>query len=366
MMQRRKDFVRNEDRESTLTLAGIERLRDRVRVRRVLRERPSSCMVFTCPMQGRGRRPPLPQDSMRHSTPLRLIVMSAAIVGSAACTSNDIASTQVAPSNRVVRSSGVPYTGALPDLIVDSKATQNHWVTRVEDLPANFCSVQEGGVTAGTHKVIRFSVTTPNIGKGDVFVGSPLAHMDPNGDGSFADSDGMFQFAGCHQHFHFQNYATYKLIDEQGRTWKAAKRGFCMLDTDPYNVGTGDGTWTYRNCGSTTRDGFQGVSSGWADTYVFKLGGQYFVLDGGDGQPVVPPGVYTIEVEVNPAYAPGATGCPLVTDAATGLCHQFAETNYANNVGRATVIITEHPGRAGYGPLKNDNSSLKASDEIEK
>ncbi|MCY7377710.1 MAG: hypothetical protein LH467_00020 [Gemmatimonadaceae bacterium] len=271
------------------------------------------------------------------------------------------------PPGTADRSSGVPYTGALPDLFVDSKATQNHWVTRVEDLPANFCSVQEGGVTAGTHTVIRSSVTTPNIGKGDVFVGSPLAHMDPNGDGSFADSDGMFQFAGCHQHFHLQNYATYKLIDEQGKTWKAAKRGFCMLDTDPYNVGTGDGTWTYRNCGSTTRDGFQGVSSGWADTYVFKLGGQYFVLDGGDGQPVVPPGVYTIEVEVNPAYSPAkGGGCPLVMDPATGMCHQFAETNYANNVGRATVIITDHPGRAGYGPLKNDNAALKSSDEIER
>ena len=304
---------------------------------------------------------------MHFHTLLRSVVTTSAVVVVAACTSNEISTTQVAPYGAAHRSSGVPYTGELPDLIVDSKATQNNWLTRVEDLPANFCSVQEGGVTAGTHTVIRFSVTTPNIGKGDVFVGSPLAHMDPNGDGSFADSDGMFQFAGCHQHFHFQNYATYKLIDEQGRTWKAAKRGFCMLDTDPYNVGTGDGTWTYRNCGSTTRDGFQGVSSGWADTYSFKLGGQYFVLDGGDGQPVVPPGVYTIEVEVNPAYAPASRGaCPLVTDPATGMCHQFAETNYANNVGRATVIITDHPGRAGYGPLKNDRSSIKASDEVEK
>ncbi len=266
-----------------------------------------------------------------------------------------------------VRSSGVPYTAELPDLIVDSKATQNNWVNRVEDLPANYCSVQEGGVTAGIHNIIRFTVTTPNIGKGDVFVGSPLAHMDPNGDGSFVDSDGLFDFASCHRHFHFQHYATYKLIDEDGRTWKAAKRGFCMLDTDPYNTKSGDGTWTYRNCGSVTRDGFQGISAGWADTYVFKLGGQYFVLDGGDGQPTVPPGTYTIEIEVNPAYAPDAAGnCPRVKDAATNLCHQFAEANYANNTGRATVFITDHPGRAGYGPLKNNQSAITAADEIEK
>jgi Lysyl oxidase. len=256
-------------------------------------------------------------------------------------------------------------TSALPDLTVDSKSTQNNWVTRVEDFPADFCSVIEGGVTPGTHTVIRFTVTTPNIGKGDVFVGSPLAHMDPNHDGNFNDSDGLFEFATCHQHFHFQHYATYRLIDSQNRTWKAAKRGFCMLDTDPYNTGSGDGRWNYRSCGDTTHDGFQGVSAGWSDTYVFTLGGQYFVLDGGDGQPVVPPGIYTIQVEVNPAYDPPAGGvCPRVTDPLTGKCHQLAESNYANNTGSATVIITDHPGRAGYGPLKN-SSALTASDEID-
>src|SRR5215203_782212 len=256
-------------------------------------------------------------------------------------------------------------TTALPDLIVDSKATQNNWVTRVEDLPADFCSVQEGGVTAGTHKLVRFTVTTPNIGKGDVFVGSPLTHMDPNGDGNFADADGLFEFATCHAHFHFQNYATYRLVDSNGKEWKAAKRGFCMLDTDPFNVNTGDGTWNYRNCGTATRDGFQGISDGWADTYVWKLGGQYFVLDGGDGQPVVPPGVYTIRVEVNPAYAPDRRGvCPRVTDTSTGLCHQFAESDYSNNIGEATVIISDHPGRTGYGTIKNA-PTLKASDEID-
>ena len=296
------------------------------------------------------------------------ITAVAATLGlSAACSNPDQtpAAPQLEAASDRLASSGTPDLSALPDLVVDAKATQNNWLVRVEDFPADFCSVQEGGVTPGTHKVVRFTVTTPNIGKGDVFVGSPLKHMDPNGDGSFADADGMFEFASCHAHFHFRNYATYKLIDASGKTWKAAKRGFCMLDTDPYNVVNGDGTWTYRNCGSVSFDGFQGVSAGWADTYTFKLGGQYFVLDGGDGQPEVPPGTYTIEVEVNPAYAPPKRGaCPLATDPATGLCHQFAETNYANNIGRATIIIPEHPGRQGYGTIK-DNTKITKNDEID-
>ena len=297
-----------------------------------------------------------------------LLVRVTTLALAAACAVPDHTTTPVlAPPELRSASSGVPDTTALPDLIVDAKSTQNGWVNRDEDLPANFCSVQEGGVTPGMHSLLRFTVTTPNIGKGDVFVGSPLKHMDPNGDGSFADQDGLYEYATCHAHFHFQHYATYKLIDANGRTWKAAKRGFCMLDTDPYNVKTGDGTWTYRSCGTLTADGFQGVSSGWADTYVFKLGGQYFVLDGGDGQPVVPPGTYTIEVEVNPAYAPDNKGnCPRFKDPLTGMCHQLKESDYSNNVGRATVFITGHPGRAGYGPLKNDKSAVSAADEIEK
>jgi hypothetical protein len=280
-----------------------------------------------------------------------------------ACATPERQNSSIAPT-RPVFTQNVVDTVGLPDLIVDAKATQQNWVNRTENLPAGFCSVEEGNITPGDHDLLRFTVTTPNIGDADVFVGSPLAHMDPNGDGSFADQDGLFEFATCHQHFHFQHYATYRLIDASGRTWKAAKRGFCMLDTDPYNVGGGDGTWSYRNCGSIAVDGFQGISDGWADTYVFKLGGQYFILDGGDGQPVVPPGVYTIQVEVNPAYAPDKRGnCPRVKDQLTGLCHQFAEKHYDNNIGEATVQITGHPGRAGYGPLKNNSDKISASDD---
>ena len=295
----------------------------------------------------------------------QLLAAAAVLLAITACTGVDKPTALQAPYASL-KSSGVPNVGALPDLIVDAKATQNNWIVRVEDLPASFCSVEEGNIEPGEHTLLRFTVTTPNIGAGDVFVGSPLKHMDPNGDGDFSDSDGLFEFAKCHQHFHFQHYATYKLIDGDGHVWKAAKRGFCMLDTDPYNVHNGDGTWTYRNCGNVTVDGFQGISNGWADTYVFKLGGQYFLLDGGDGQPIVPPGVYTIEVEVNPAYDADSQGhCPLVKDPLTGECHNFAESDYTNNVGRATVIITGHPGRAGYGTIK-DNTKIKASDEIEK
>lgn len=249
----------------------------------------------------------------------------------------------------------------MPDLVVDRKATEQHWVIREEKLPYEFCSVQEGGVTPGVRRLLRFTVTTPNIGDADVFVGDPLAHMDPDGDGDFTDQDGMFEFASCHNHFHFQNYAVYRLIERlpdgsDGKVWRSAKKGFCMLDTDPNPTSTyaneqPAGDRNFYSCGTTTARGFQGVSHGWSDTYIWFLGGQYFVLDGGDGQEPVPPGLYYIEVTVNPGTQPAKNKpCPLVTDS-RGLCHNFAESNYDNNSMRVVVSVPD--SKAAHGPLKN-------------
>ena len=41
----------------------------------------------------------------------------------------------------------------------------------------------------------------PNIADADVLVGSPLKHMDPNGDGDFADQDRLYEYATCHGYF---------------------------------------------------------------------------------------------------------------------------------------------------------------------
>ena len=246
------------------------------------------------------------------------------------------------------------------DLIVDPKSTENHWRVKDEVIAADACSAIEGGVTPGDRRLLRFTVTTPNIGDADNYIGNPREHIALN--------DGLFEFAPCHHHYHFKHYATYKLIDaETGQVWRAAKRGFCMLDTDPYLSSLRDAPRNYWNCGNTTTDGFQGISKGWNDTYVWKLGGQYFVLDGGDGQPVVPAGNYYIEVEVNPAYDPPAGTkrqpgvCPRVTDPATGKCHQFAESNYANNTTRVLVWIA---ASGPSGPEKNSKDPT-AADDIE-
>ncbi len=191
-------------------------------------------------------------------------------------------------------------------------------------------------------------------------LGDPNRHWDPNGDGDGSDSDGLYENNACHRHYHFRNYATYSLLSADGsKTWQAAKRGFCMIDITPYNTNVGGiKPWYYRACGRPSVPslglpevpGNQGISVNYGDTYVKWLGGQYFVLDGADGQAVIPPGDYVIRIEVNPPYTPTRSNPCRFLDPATGLCHALQELDYSNNVGMVRISIPDHPGKKGWGP----------------
>jgi len=233
----------------------------------------------------------------------------------------------------------------LPDLIVDQASLRQHWVVRVEDLPATFCSVQEGNVTPGERTLLRFTVSTPNNGNADLVVGDPNQRPD------------IFEFASCHNHHHVRHYALYELVHPgTGFVWRAAKRGFCMIDIEKYTGYSGgaepDNKPHFRSCGRIGIPGNQGISLAWTDIYDWRLGGQYFVLDGGDGQPPVPPGDYVIRITVNPPFTKkGNEPCPHKDP--NGKCHTLLESNYFNNVAGVTITIPDHPGRQGVGPLKN-------------
>lgn len=248
------------------------------------------------------------------------------------------------------RSSAIPVDG--PNLTVRSDILGSQWVVRDEKILAGSCAAIEGGITPGVRRLIRFTVMTPNIGNGDIVIGDPNEHFEAN--------DGLFEFATCHNHFHFRHYAIYELVNPRtGQILQAAKRGFCMLDTDPNPVpvgGVAPKEGKFRSCGAIGIPGNQGISAGWADTYRFTLPGQFFILDGGDNQAPVEPGEYIIRITVNPPFVaqPGEL-CPNVDS--KGFCHQLPETNYDDNVGTATVTISANPGKKGSGPLAGNTEA---------
>jgi len=256
------------------------------------------------------------------------------------------------------RAAATPDLVGLPDLMVDTDKLRNTWVVKEETFTTAQCSVEEGNIPPGDHRSLRFSVLINNIGDADLYVGDPLKHMDPNGDGDYSDQDGLFEFASCHKHFHFRNYAKYELLrvnadGSLGAPVQSRKRGFCMLDTTPRSSDNSPPKGRYyTSCGTLTLHGNQGISTGFGDEYVRTLPGQLFLLT--DPAEPVAPGNYIIRVTANPPFvARNGEVCPVQDP--QGFCHMFREARYDNNVGEVRITIPETVGHDGYGPGKGTN-----------
>ena len=106
---------------------------------------------------------------------------------------------------------------------------------------------------------------------------------------------GCFVFHGAHNHWHFDNFARYRLLSLEGERLRAhAKVGFCMLDTlsvDPSLPGY-SGSRRYVGCPDL---GIQGISVGWADVYTVDTPGQFISVEG------IPNGTYCLVGRADPA-----------------------------------------------------------------
>jgi hypothetical protein len=160
-----------------------------------------------------------------------------------------------------------------PDLVIWGPAVSPSFITRT--FASNDCEVVEGCATVGTHRLLSFTTETRNIGAGDLYIGNPATNS-------------LFEWASCHGHYHFEEFADYTLLDTNGNVVAAGhKVGFCLEDVRAWSP-TANPATKY-NCNN------QGIQAGWADVYAAGLPCQYIDITGLD------PGTYTLQLVVNPA-----------------------------------------------------------------
>jgi len=111
-----------------------------------------------------------------------------------------------------------------------------------------------------------------------------------------------YDSAPGHEHWHFQQFARYALLDSsKQQTYVSRKDGFCLAPTDAIDMTVPNANWNPGTLGFGTVCGGadslwtrEVLPTGWADTYVQTLPGQSLDIT------AVPNGIYYIEVRANP------------------------------------------------------------------
>ena len=200
---------------------------------------------------------------------------------------------------------GCSCVAAQPDLIVWGPTFNPKIVS--QNYASNACEVIEGCAIAGPRRVLRFDTETRNIGTADLVIGNPQGNP-------------LFEYASCHGHYHFSDFASYRLIDAASRiAATGSKVGFCLEDVQRFDTSARPSAMYDCN--------FQGISAGWADVYVSQLPCQWIDITG------LAAGAYTLRVEIDPA-------------------NRLPEANETNNVAASFVYIdgvcAEPPGNDDF------------------
>jgi len=188
----------------------------------------------------------------------------------------------------------------LPDLSVDATYLANTLEIQTRSFNTSSCAWVEGCLNGlGERRLLRFGTRTPNFGTADLNIGPPAGN--PN-----------LVWSPCHGHYHFEDYAEYRLVDMEGNVVATGhKQAFCLMDINRLDPNAPRTSGHY-GCSN------QGISMGWADTYSAGTECQWIDITG------VPAGQYQVEIHVNPARV-------------------FGELDYSNNISRATIEIPHDP-----------------------
>jgi hypothetical protein len=219
-----------------------------------------------------------------------------------------------------------PTQSVLPDLVAlpswgiglsQTKATKTHRATATVDFGATVWIGGNGpldvqGFRAGGSPVMQ---AYQYFWRGGKVVGRARA-----GTMGFDSQPG-------HNHWHFQQFAEYRLLDASKRVaLRSTKVGFCIAPTDSVDLTLPHAAWQpflgfgSGACGSPTALWVREMLPlGWGDTYFQSVAGQSFDVTG------LPNGTYYVEVVANPE----------------GILH---ETTTGDNVSLRQIILGGTPG----------------------
>ena len=193
---------------------------------------------------------------------------------------------------------------ALPDLVPVTNSLNAR--TTTETFTAGACDALEGLVATGTRRLLRFTTETRNVGTSDLVLRSPV-------------NNPLFTYAPCHGHYHFNNFAEYRLLNAAGvQVATGQKVGFCLEDVSRWNSAAN--SQPQYNCD------YQGIQAGWSDIYGYNLPGQWIDITG------LPAGTYVLEISFDTA-------------------NRIAESDETNNTARVQVVIKAGNGRVTSTPL---------------
>ncbi len=199
------------------------------------------------------------------------------------------------------------YSGSanlLPDLVPVTTGLNAY--TSTESFTAGACDAVEGLVATGRRRLLRFTTETRNIGQADLVLRSPV-------------NNPLFTYAPCHGHYHFNNFALYRLLNAAGQSVAVGQKvGFCLEDVTRWNPAAN--SRPQYNCD------YQGIQVGWSDIYGGNLPGQWIDITG------LAAGTYVLEITMDTA-------------------NQIAESNEANNQTKVQVVIRAKDGRVTSTPL---------------
>jgi len=178
---------------------------------------------------------------------------------------------------------GIPRPPGV-DLAVISDAMVQENAIYYRYFPPDACEIVEKCIAKpGWRRFLSFSANVRNDGTTDLNIGDVT---DPNN--PWVKSN-VFEYSGCHKHYHFSHYGTYQYGTRPG-----SKKAFCLEDTDRvHNDESTLLTSSHQTCQS------QGISAGWGDEYQFGLPCQGVDITDADTDSTNPAET-TLSFDVNP------------------------------------------------------------------